>query len=225
MSHEKQNHSTHVCSAPSRYRTRYRATTAGTSILQRVIDTYIQNNLDLQAARFKLERTKADQIAARLRPNPGITVTAENLPVSGPTPFRRLIRSRSDVYGNHRTGRQAGASRKGGQCNGVRGRSAVRRHDAPRTGRREAPVLSRRCSRGYNVEVATESRQTFDQLLQFNVTRFQEGAIPELDLIKVRLERVKFDSAVKQAELGFRQATIRLLEKLGVSFPRPAGRR
>ena len=69
----------------------------------------------------------------------------------------------------------------------------------------------------YNVEVATESRQTFEQLLQFNLTRFQEGAIPEVDLIKVRLERVKFDSSVKQAELGLRQATIRLLEKLGAS--------
>jgi len=58
--------------------------------LQRVVDTYIQNNLDLQAARFKLERTKADQIAARLRPNPSLTVTAENLPVSGPTSFGEL---------------------------------------------------------------------------------------------------------------------------------------
>src|SRR4030095_6817260 len=58
--------------------------------LQQVVDTYIQNNLELQAARYKLERTKADQIAARLRPNPMITVTAENLAVSGPTPFSRL---------------------------------------------------------------------------------------------------------------------------------------
>jgi len=71
---------------------------------------------------------------------------------------------------------------------------------------------------GSILEVATESRQTFDQLLQFNVTRFQEGAIPELDLIKVRLERVKFDSGLRQAELGVRQATIRLVEKLGISL-------
>src|SRR5215203_1230242 len=58
--------------------------------LQRVIDSYIENNLDLQAARFKVERTRADQIAARLRPNPAITVTAENLAVSGPTAFGNL---------------------------------------------------------------------------------------------------------------------------------------
>ena len=69
----------------------------------------------------------------------------------------------------------------------------------------------------YNLEVAKENRQTFDQLVQFNLTRFQEGAIPELELIKVRLERVKFDSSVKQAEVTLRQAMIRLLERLGTS--------
>src|SRR5262245_34812685 len=58
--------------------------------LQSVSDLYIKNNLDLQTARYKLERAKADQIAARLRPNPTLSFTAENLPVSGPTPFSRL---------------------------------------------------------------------------------------------------------------------------------------
>jgi outer membrane protein TolC len=73
----------------------------------------------------------------------------------------------------------------------------------------------------YNVEVAADNRQTFDQLVQFNLTRFEEGAIPELDLIKVRLERMKFESSVRQADLALRQATIRLLRKLGLS---PNGR-
>jgi len=54
--------------------------------LQRVVDTYIAENLELQAAQYRLERTRADQIAARLRLNPGLTVTADNLKISGPTP-------------------------------------------------------------------------------------------------------------------------------------------
>jgi outer membrane protein, heavy metal efflux system len=68
-----------------------------------------------------------------------------------------------------------------------------------------------------SVEVAQENRQTFEQLVQFNQTRLQEGAIPEVDLIKVRLERVKVDSVLRQVDLTARQATIRLLERLGVS--------
>src|SRR5262245_17411933 len=64
------------------------------------------------------------------------------------------------------------------------------------------------------IEVATENRQMFQQLVQLNLARFQEGAIPEADLIKVRLERIKFDSALRQAELSFRQSMIRMAENL-----------
>ncbi len=72
----------------------------------------------------------------------------------------------------------------------------------------------------YDLEVATENQQTFQQLVQFNLARFQQGTIPEADLIKVRLERIKVDSAIKEAQLHFRQAVIRVLEQTGESaFP------
>src|SRR5690349_17304078 len=58
--------------------------------LDQVVAVYIQKNLDLEAARYRLERTRADRIAARLRPNPGLTVGAEKFRFSGPTPFDSL---------------------------------------------------------------------------------------------------------------------------------------
>src|ERR1700681_1895856 len=58
--------------------------------LQRVVDTYIQRNLDLQSAKYRLERVRADLIAARLRPNPSLTIGTENFAISGPTPFSQL---------------------------------------------------------------------------------------------------------------------------------------
>jgi len=70
-------------------------------------------------------------------------------------------------------------------------------------------VLARR-----NIDAAAENRQTFEQRLQFTLARFEEGAIPEADLIKVRLERIKFDSAIRQAQLNLRRAMIRLAENL-----------
>src|SRR5215831_3865326 len=63
----------------------YHAQTPAISLtLDRVVSLYIERNLELKAARYRLERTRADQIAARLRPNPSISITAENLRVSGP---------------------------------------------------------------------------------------------------------------------------------------------
>jgi outer membrane protein, heavy metal efflux system len=182
--------------------------------LQRVVATYIENNLDLQAARARVERTRADQIAARLRPNPGLTLTAENLPVSGPTPFGRLYEIGTTYSETIELGGKKALREKAADA--TVSAAEIQFEDTMRRGLAEVKrsyfdaLLAR-----YIVEVARENRQTFEQLVQFTLTRFQEGAIAEGDLIKVRLERVKFDSSVKQAELGLRQATIRLLEKLG----------
>jgi cobalt-zinc-cadmium efflux system outer membrane protein len=184
--------------------------------LQAVADLYIQNSLEIQVARQRIERTRADQIAARLRPNPTLTVTAENLGVGGPTPFGRLYEagatySETIELGGKRAQREKAA-------NATVSAAEVQLEDTMRRGLADVKRLYLEALLArYNVEVTSENRRTFEQLLQFNVTRFQEGAIPELDLIKVRLERMKFDSSVKQAELGLRQATIRLLEKVGTS--------
>src|SRR5437870_4206680 len=59
---------------------------AGALTLQRAVDTYLTKNLELQSARYRLERTRADQIAAALRPNPGLTLSAQNLKINGPAP-------------------------------------------------------------------------------------------------------------------------------------------
>jgi outer membrane protein, heavy metal efflux system len=184
--------------------------------LERVVDLYMQKNLEVQAARYHLERTRADQIAARLRPNPGFTLTAENFVINGPTPFSRLYEvattyTETIELGGKRQLRERVADLTVSTAEAQfadtmrRGLAAVKRlyYDA---------VLAR-----YNVEVANENIQTFGDLVRLNQVRFEEGAIPEADLIKVRLERMKVDSAVRQAQLNYRQTVIRLLERLGES--------
>src|SRR5262245_52478717 len=58
--------------------------------LDRTVAMYVERNLELQAARYQLERSKADEIAARLRPNPIVAATAENFAFSGPLNFNRI---------------------------------------------------------------------------------------------------------------------------------------
>jgi cobalt-zinc-cadmium efflux system outer membrane protein len=182
--------------------------------LQRVVDSYVENNLELQAAEFRLDRARADLIAARVRQNPSITFTAENLPVSGPTPFGRLYEigmtySETIELGGKRALRERAADSSVSVVE-AQFEDTMRRGIAEVKRLYFEAVLAR-----YYLETANENRETFDQLARFTTARFQEGAIPELDLIKVRLERIKFDSALKHAELGLRQSVIRLREKLG----------
>ena len=181
--------------------------------LDRVVSLYLERNLELQAVRYRVERTRADAIAARLRPNPGFSLTAESLKVSGPAAAGRphefgATYSETIELGGKRALRERVAD---ASISAAEARFA----DAMRLGLAEVKrhyfeaVLARR-----NIEVATENSQTFEQLVQFNLVRFQEGAIPESDLIKVRLERIKFDSAVRRARLSLRLAMIELAEEL-----------
>ena len=185
--------------------------------LQRVVDTYVAENLELQAAQYRLERTRADQIAARLRLNPGLTVTADNLKISGPTPpFNGVY----EIGASYSETIELGGKRKLRQNVADLAVSAAEAQFAD-TMRRGIAAVKRlyfdALLARYNVDIAIENRQTFQQLVQFNVARFQQGAIAESEVIKVRLERIKFDTAIKQSELIQRQATIRLLERLGES--------
>ena len=181
--------------------------------LASVVETYVQNSLEIQAARFRLDRVKAEQVAARLRPNPSVSLTAENLAVSGPTPFSRLYELGATYTETIELGGKKSLREK--SANATVAVAEAQFEDTLRRGIAEAKrsyfdaLLGR-----YNLETASENRRTFEQLVQFNQARFQEGAIPEVELIKVRLERVKVDSSVKQAQVSLRQATIRLLEKL-----------
>jgi len=182
--------------------------------LDRVIDRFLHRNLSIEAARYQVDVARAEQIAARIRPNPGLTFSAENLKVSGDTPFNRLYEVTTTYAQTFELG----------------GKRRLRREVADLivsvADARLADVLRQRMfdvKRAYYEAVlaryalfnAMENRSSFDELIKFNKVRFEEGAIAEGELLKVKLERVKFDSAFAQAELGQRQAVIRLLHLLG----------
>ncbi len=187
--------------------------------MQRAVELYIARNLELEAARYRLERAKADPIAARLQPNPVVTVVAENFAVNSPQPFNRLYEvgatyTETIELGQKRKLREQVANTSVSVAE-AQFMDAMRRGIAGLKRAYYDAVLAR-----MNVETATENRQTFERLVQFNQARLEEGAIAESELIKVRLERMKFDSALKQAQLHLRQSMIRLLERLGESsFP------
>jgi cobalt-zinc-cadmium efflux system outer membrane protein len=183
--------------------------------LEKAIEVFLDRNVEVIAARARIDRARAEQIAAGIRANPTLTLSAENLgfhtpPNAGINSFREFIATYIDVVelGGKRQRRQDVAQEMLSVAelnfqNGLReGTGEVRQSYA------EA-LLAR-----HEVEIAIEDRQTFEQLLRFNTARFDEGAISEGDLLKVRLERVKFDAAVRQAELVLAQAMVRLLEKL-----------
>ncbi len=177
-------------------------------------EQFLRRNLSVEAARLQVGVAEAERVAARLRPRPGLTLSAENLRVSGDTPFNRLYEAGTTVTQSFELG----------------GQRARRMEVADRTvAVAEAQLESVLRSRLFELRrafyqavlarallaIEEESGARFAELVRFNTARFEEGYISEGELIKVRLERIKFDSALANARLALRQANIRLLELMG----------
>ena len=182
--------------------------------LESATDQFLQKNLVVEAARLELGVAEAERVGARLRPRPGLTMSAENLRLSGPTPTSRLYEFGATVahpieLGNRKELRMELADRTVAVSE-ARLTEVLRRQlfDLRRT--YYEAVLARAI-----LGIEQENRDNFEGLLRFNKTRFEEGYIAEGDLIKVRLERIKFDFAVASAALALKKTKIRLLELIG----------
>jgi len=182
--------------------------------LESATDEFLKKNLALQAARLEVGVAEAERVGARLNPRPGLTVSAENLRLSGETPASRLQEYGLTVaqpieLGNRKTLRTEVAERTIAVSE-ARLTEVLRRQlfDLKRT--YYESVLAR-----VLLNIEQENRDNFEGLVKFNTARFEEGYIAEGELLKVRLERTKFDFAVANAELTFRKAKIRLLELIG----------
>ncbi len=182
--------------------------------LETAMDQFLRKNLSLEAARLQVGVAEAERIGARLRPRPGLTISAENLRLSGETPANRLHEYGISVaqpieLGNRKALRMEVAERTI-SVSEARLTEVLRRQlfDLKRT--YYESVLAR-----VLLDTEQENRDNFEGLVKFNTVRFEEGYIAEGDLLKVRLERTKFDFAVANAELALRRAKIRLLELIG----------
>ncbi|HVI73305.1 MAG TPA: TolC family protein, partial [Pyrinomonadaceae bacterium] len=162
--------------------------------LESATDQFLKKNLSVQAARLEVGVAEAERVGARLRPRPGLTVSAENLRLSGETPASRLQEYGLTVaqpieLGNRKTLRTEVAERTIAVSE-ARLTEVLRRQlfDLKRT--YYESVLAR-----VLLNIEQENRDNFEGLVKFNTARFEEGYIAEGELLKVRLERTKFDFA------------------------------
>ena len=182
--------------------------------LETATEQFLRKNLAVEAARLEIGVAEAERIGARFRPRPGITISAENLRLSGETPANRLheyglLVAQPIELGNRKALRMEVAERTV-SVSEARLTELLRRqlYDLKRT--YYESVLAR-----VLLGIEQENRDNFEGLVKFNTVRFEEGYIAQGDLLKVRLERTKFDFAVANAELALRRAKIRLLESIG----------
>src|SRR6201987_3968587 len=181
-----------------------------------VKDRFELNNTTLQASRLNIDELKAQEITAHLRPNPDFTLSADGTQIAPShgvwTPFAGTFVSPAVSYlferRNKRVLRYEAA--KQGTAIGV-----AQQSDSERTllfNLRNAfiGVLQAKAV----LRLAQDNLDSYDKILKVSRDRFQAGDIARIDLDRLELQRLQYESDLQTALVNLRTNKINLLALL-----------
>jgi cobalt-zinc-cadmium efflux system outer membrane protein len=179
------------------------------------------NNPTLLADKVSIDESKAQEITAYLRPNPQLTLSVDGTqiaPYKGTwAPFRGTYETPGVSYlheRQHKRELRLESAQKGTLI-------AESTHtDLERTllfDLRGAFVSTLQAK--VVLQLAKDNLAYYDNVLDISRTRFSAGDIAQIDLDRLELQRVQYESDVQSAEVNLRTAKIQLLTLLNDRTP------
>ncbi len=165
--------------------------------LEEAIGLFLQQNLDLLIAKYGIESSKGAQLTARLFPNPMASLGLVSSPVQGRTlgnsgQISPQIQQLFELAGKR--GYRIESAEFGLQSAEAGFEDAVRQLRFAVKDAYYRTQLARR-----RLVLAEENRDRFSRILEVNTIRFKKGYIAEVDLIRIRLQLIDFQTQVIQA--------------------------
>ncbi|MBX3300788.1 MAG: TolC family protein [Nitrospira sp.] len=183
--------------------------------LEEAIGLFLRQNLDLLIAKYGIEFSKGQQITARLFPNPVTSLEMASSPVHGRTlqssgQISPQIQQLFELAGKR--GYRIESAEFGLQSAEAAFEDAVRQLSFAVKDAYNRTQLARR-----RLALAEENRERFSRILEVNSIRFKKGYIAEVDLLRIRLQLIDFQSQVIQAIQEAQSARSDLRQLLRVS--------
>lgn len=180
-----------------------------------------QNNPTLQADRLGVDESRAQEITAYLRPNPNFSILVDGTQIASNNgvwqPFAGTFESPSISYlheRRHKRELRLESAKKGTLI------AESNHDDLERTlifTLRGAFVSTLQAKSV--LQLARENLAYWDHLLDISRTRFSAGDIAQIDLDRLELQRVQYESDVQTADVNLRTAKIQLLTLLNDRTP------
>jgi len=193
------------------------ATTKRSITLSDAVEIFLKQNLQLVAARYDIETAEAEKLTARLRPNPQLTVAVSGLPLNLRGP---LIKEQTYDYGISRTIELGGKRNK--RIDVAEANSDVARGQFQMTVWQLTNDLKRKF---YTVvlnqsllNLAKENEATFTEIVKHTSELVNAGEISGLDLERVEVEKLKFDTDLANSERDYEVALRDLRFALGGDY-------
>ncbi len=174
------------------------------------------SNTTLLAAKLNVDEQKAEEITANLRPNPDFTLSADGTQIAPSRgvwqPFAGTFVSPGVSYlfeRRHKRGLRYEAAKEGTSI------AAAQQSDTERTllfNLRSAfvGILQAKAV----VKVSQDNLAYYDHILQISRDRYQAGDIAQIDLDRLELQRLQYESDVQTALVNLRTTKINLLALL-----------
>ena len=185
--------------------------------LSDAVGIFLQQNLQLVAARYDIDTADAEKLTARLRPNPQFSVGSSDLPLNFSGPF---LSQQTFSYGISQTFELGGKRRK--RIDAANANSEVARGQFQMVVWQMTNDLKRKY---YTVllaqsllKLAKENQKTFAETIKHTTELFQAGEISGLDLKRLEVEKLKFDTDVANSERDYEVALRDLRVTLGGDY-------
>jgi len=188
---------------------------------QEVRDKFEQANPSLRAGQIGVDESRAQEITAFLRPNPNLAVTVDGIQIAPSQgvwrPLAGATESPNVSYLHERRHKRELRLESAQDATkiAVSGQSDLERtlvfelRNAFTQTLQEKAVLS----------LAKENLSYYDHVLDVNRERYKAGAIAQVDLDRLEIQRVQYESDLQTAEVNLRTAKIQLLALLNDRTP------
>ncbi len=180
-----------------------------------------QHNPTLQADKLSVEESKAEEITAYLRPNPQLTLSADGTQIAPHDgvwrPFAGTFESPGISYLHERRHKRELRLESAKKATLIAESSHA---DLERTllfNLRGAFVSTLQAKAV--LQLAKDNLAYYDHVLDISRTRFSAGDIAQIDLDRLELQRVQYESDLQAAEENLENAKIQLLTLLNDRTP------
>jgi cobalt-zinc-cadmium efflux system outer membrane protein len=188
---------------------------------QEVRDKFEAANPTLRAGQIGIDESRAQEVTANLRPNPNLSVLADQIDFSGGGPphgpFAYLLSSASVDFlweRQHKRGLRLESAQKGTAV-AISGQADLERNLLFNLRGAFIQTLQEKAI----LNLAKENLAYYDHVLDVNRERYKAGGIAQVDLKRLELQRVQYLSDLQTADVNLRTAKIQLLMLLNEQTP------
>jgi cobalt-zinc-cadmium efflux system outer membrane protein len=188
---------------------------------QQIKDKFAAANPTLKAAKLNIDESRAAEITAYLRPNPDFSLAADGVQVSRNfgvwRPFQGVVETPGISYLHERQHKRESRRDQAKESTAISESSYLDQERGLVFNLRNAFVQILQAKAV--LQNARENLSYWDKELDVNRKRFKAGDLAQIDLNRLELQRVQFESDYETAVVNLRTAKIQVLMLLNDRTP------